>query len=229
MRTIRELIWHTSATPQGREHTVEDIDVWHKKRGWNGIGYHKVVYLDGSVHNGRSESVMGAHVKGHNKGTIGYCYIGGVSATDFKKAKDTRTAAQKKTMHRITKEAIAKYNLKRVTGHHDYANRACPCFPAKAEYAHLLKPTGAKKPLPKSRTVQGATVAGGTGIASITEGLSGVVTAAGDAQYQLTSGQTIQIIIGVIAVAGAAYVLYSRWDDAGRPSIREIIRSVKGD
>lgn len=137
MRKIDELIWHCTATPEGREVSVAEITKWHKQRGWKTIGYHKVVHLDGSVSNGRPESEVGAHVSGHNTGTIGYVYVGGVMK-DGKTAKDTRTPAQKTTMVRLTKEAIAKYKLKRVTGHHDYAAKDCPCFPAKKEYAPLL-------------------------------------------------------------------------------------------
>ena len=144
MRPIKELIWHCTATPEGREHTVQDIDSWHKARGWTGIGYHKVVHLDGRVSNGRPESQVGAHVANHNTGTIGYVYIGGTAKESVKIAKDTRTPAQKATMLRLTKEAIAKYGITKVSGHSDYANKACPCFNARAEYAHLLRPAPQK-------------------------------------------------------------------------------------
>jgi N-acetylmuramoyl-L-alanine amidase len=136
MRAIRELIWHCTATPEGREVLVGEIDRWHKDRGWSGIGYHKVVHLDGSVSEGRPESQVGAHVAGRNTGTLGYCYVGGI--TKDGKSKDTRTAAQKATMLRLTKEAIAKYRLKLVSGHRNYAAKDCPCFDARAEYAHLV-------------------------------------------------------------------------------------------
>ena len=49
MRKINEIIVHCSATPAGKPYTVEDIDKWHRQRGFDGIGYHFVVYLDGSV------------------------------------------------------------------------------------------------------------------------------------------------------------------------------------
>lgn len=136
MRDIHELIWHCTATPEGRPVTVAEIDAWHKARGWKGIGYHKVVYLDGTVHDGRPESEVGAHVEGHNEGTIGYVYVGGTDAKIV--PKDTRTPAQKATMLRLTQEAIAKYNLKKVTGHREYAAKACPCFDAYGEYNHLI-------------------------------------------------------------------------------------------
>jgi len=127
MRKINELIWHCSATPEGRKVTVATIRKWHKAKGWSDIGYHKVVYLDGSVHDGRPMNKIGAHVKGHNTGTLGYCYIGGV-AKDGKTAKDTRTSKQKLAMARLTSEAIKDFGVVKVSGHNEYANKACPSF-----------------------------------------------------------------------------------------------------
>lgn len=137
MRKISELIWHCTATPEGREVSATEIDQWHKDRGWSGIGYHKVVHLDGSVSEGRPESKIGSHVAGRNTGTLGYVYVGGL-AKDGKTPKDTRTPAQKATMRRLTQEAVAKYGLTKVSGHREYANKACPCFDAKAEYSKLV-------------------------------------------------------------------------------------------
>ena len=48
MRTINEIIVHCTATPDGKDYTVEDITRWHKERGFKTIGYHYVVYRDGS-------------------------------------------------------------------------------------------------------------------------------------------------------------------------------------
>ncbi|RWO57177.1 MAG: N-acetylmuramoyl-L-alanine amidase [Mesorhizobium sp.] len=127
MRPINELIWHCTATPEGREISVKEIDAWHRARGWSGIGYHKVVHLDGTVSDGRPEAQIGAHVAGRNSGTIGYVYVGGL-AKDAKTPKDTRTEAQKATMMALTRAAIAKYGLKRVSGHNQYASKACPSF-----------------------------------------------------------------------------------------------------
>lgn len=143
MRPIKELIWHCTATPEGREVSVVEIDAWHKARGWSRIGYHKVVHLDGTVSDGRPISKIGAHVRGKNTGTIGYVYVGGVEK-DGRTPKDTRTAAQKRTMRRLTKQAIAEYGLTEVSGHRDYAAKACPCFDARAEYRGLVESVSGK-------------------------------------------------------------------------------------
>ena len=158
MRKINELIWHCSATPEGRKVSVATIRKWHKARGWSDIGYHKVVYLDGSVHDGRPMSRIGAHVKGHNTGSLGYCYVGGTDKDGV--AKDTRTEAQKIAMARLTREAIAHQGVTKVTGHNEYANKACPSFNVQTDKTirnavkglpHALR----VKTLPKSQAAKG--------------------------------------------------------------------------
>lgn len=91
MREIKSIILHCSATPEGKDFTVADITRWHKERGFRTIGYHYVVYRDGTVHKGRPVEQIGAHCEGHNKDSIGVCYIGGLMA-DGNTPKDTRTA-----------------------------------------------------------------------------------------------------------------------------------------
>lgn len=71
MRKIKEIIIHCSATKEGRDYTVADIDRWHRNRGFFCIGYHFVIYRDGSIHVGRSVEEVGAHCKGHNTVSIG--------------------------------------------------------------------------------------------------------------------------------------------------------------
>ncbi len=107
--------------------------------GWSDIGYHKVVYLDGSVHDGRPMTKVGAHVKGHNTNTLGYCYIGGV-AKDGKTAKDTRTPEQKVTMERLTREAVRDYGVTKVSGHNQYSTKACPSFNVRSDIGLKGKP-----------------------------------------------------------------------------------------
>ncbi len=80
MRAISKIIVHCSATQEGRDLDAAEINRWHLKRGWNGIGYHYVVLLDGTIEYGRSIYKQGAHVKGENEGSIGICYIGGVES-----------------------------------------------------------------------------------------------------------------------------------------------------
>lgn len=64
MRNINLIIVHCSATPEGRDVSVADIDRWHRERGFDGIGYHYVVYIDGSVHEGRPLKKGGCPLQG---------------------------------------------------------------------------------------------------------------------------------------------------------------------
>lgn len=135
MRKITEIIVHCSATPEGQNFTAEDIDRWHKQKGWQGIGYHYVIYLDGSIHKGRDESVIGAHCSGQNANSIGICYIGGVDKNN--NPKDTRTEAQRQALIELLKSLKAKYPKATIYGHRNFANKACPCFDAAEEYKDL--------------------------------------------------------------------------------------------
>lgn len=134
-RAIKMIAVHCSATPEGRDFDASDIDAWHRNRGWNGIGYHYVVKLDGTVEKGRDINKTGSHVRGHNTGSIGIVYIGGV-AKDGKTAKDTRTPAQKEALSKLIGELKAMYGAP-VQGHRDFPGvaKACPSFDAKSEYA----------------------------------------------------------------------------------------------
>ncbi len=132
MRDIDEIILHCTATPEGRAVTVWDIDRWHREKGWRCIGYHYVVYPDGSVHRGRDVSEAGAHCAGHNARSIGVAYVGGTDAEG--RPKDTRTEAQKAALGRLVAELRREYPGASVHGHRDFAPKDCPCFDAAAEY-----------------------------------------------------------------------------------------------
>lgn len=127
MRRIDEIILHCSATPEGRHVTVDDIRRWHLQRGFSDIGYHYVVYLDGSVHSGRPLEKAGAHCTGHNARSIGVCYVGGC-APDCKTPRDTRTAAQRSALHELVADLQRRFPGAKVSCHNQYAKKACPSF-----------------------------------------------------------------------------------------------------
>ena len=135
-RSIDSIIVHCSATPAGKDYTVEDIRKWHKQQGWSDIGYHYVVYRDGSVHEGRDVDVSGAHCEGKNLHSIGICYIGGC-AKDGKLARDTRTAEQKNSLITLLRALKKVYPNAKIYGHRDFANKACPSFDATKEYSNI--------------------------------------------------------------------------------------------
>ena len=135
-RRIDKIIVHCSATPEGKDYSVDTIRKWHLQRGFSDIGYHYIIYRDGSIHTGRDESVIGAHCKGHNSNSIGVCYIGGVAA-DGKTPKDTRTIEQKQSLVKLLKELKTKYPQASIHGHRDFSSKACPSFDATKEYSSI--------------------------------------------------------------------------------------------
>ena len=136
MRKINKIIVHCTDTYEGQHWTVEDVRKWHKDRGWLDIGYHYLIYLDGSIHSGRNEDVVGAHCDGYNTNSIGVCYVGG-KERGTGKSKDTRTPAQKESLIRLLMELVCRYPDAEIFGHRDLANRKCPGFDDKNEYRSL--------------------------------------------------------------------------------------------
>jgi N-acetylmuramoyl-L-alanine amidase len=82
-------------------------------------------------------SRVGAHTAGHNTGSIGIVYVGGLANDEDRGPKDTRTMAQKKAMHDLVEDLVHTYPIKRIAGHNEFSNKACPCFNAKQEFEHL--------------------------------------------------------------------------------------------
>lgn len=93
---INKIVIHCAATPNGTwlgksaDSPAAIIDNWHKSRGFRRhtynarqfnphlkhIGYHFVIGLDGRVATGRAVGEQGAHVRGHNRNSVGICMIG---------------------------------------------------------------------------------------------------------------------------------------------------------
>ncbi len=138
MREINKIILHCSATREGQDITTETIRGWHVgERGWSDIGYHFVVLLDGTVDKGRPIERQGAHVRGHNKGSIGICYVGGCDAD--MNPKDTRTDLQKDSLTELISYLMDSYEDATLHGHNEFSSKACPSFNVKEEYKELIE------------------------------------------------------------------------------------------
>jgi len=141
MKNIEKIIIHCSATPEGRDVTVEEIRKWHVEgNGWSDIGYHIVIDRDGSVQTGRPLHIQGAHTSGHNENSIGICYIGGVEKKQVKGkwvSKDTRTTDQQEALLDMLSYFKNLNPKAKIYGHRDFASKDCPSFDAKEEYAWI--------------------------------------------------------------------------------------------
>jgi hypothetical protein len=72
---IERIVVHHSASHPGST-TLELIDMWHQERGFKRVGYQIVIEGGGELRLGRPLDKIGAHVKGHNIGSIGICVTG---------------------------------------------------------------------------------------------------------------------------------------------------------
>lgn len=124
MRNIDTIIVHCSDTEVG---TVESIRRFHKSvRGWDDIGYHYVIYKDGTIHEGRPINQPGAHCQGANANSIGICLIG---VKNF-------TPPQFGSLKKLCTELRGTYPINKIAGHREFASakkqgKTCPNFEVK--------------------------------------------------------------------------------------------------
>lgn len=126
MRELKEIILHCTATKEGQDYSVEQVRRWHLDRGFNDIGYHFLIRLDGTVEAGRPLETVGAHCKGHNANSIGIAYVGGLDKNG--RPKDTRTLPQKESMRRLVYDLKQYFPRLVVHCHNEYSTKSCPCF-----------------------------------------------------------------------------------------------------
>lgn len=124
MRELNKIIVHCSDTKDSDASVnAKKIDDWHRRRGFNGIGYHFVILRDGTVEQGRPIAKMGAHVKGQNKGSIGICLVG---RSEF-------SASQYSSLQGLIIQIWQNHGKLDVFGHRDFTkSKTCPNFDVKA-------------------------------------------------------------------------------------------------
>lgn len=135
MRRITGIIVHCTATrPQWWEGKataakVAEIRRWHvEERRWSDIGYHYLIDRDGAVVEGRPITRDGAHVAGHNRGTIGVSLFGGHGSSETDLFEENYTPAQDRALRGLIDTLQGRYGPVPVTGHNEYSAKACPGF-----------------------------------------------------------------------------------------------------
>ena len=155
MRHIDHIIIHCTATPPdwwGKAKTsakVAEVRRWHKgQRRWSDIGYHYLIDRDGTVAIGRPLERTGAHTRGHNTGSIGIALFGGHGSAETDAFAENFTAAQDQALIQLVSELRVRYPaIKRVSGHNEFAAKACPGFHVPKWYA--AHGQAAKAPAPR--------------------------------------------------------------------------------
>jgi N-acetyl-anhydromuramyl-L-alanine amidase AmpD len=108
---------------------VAEVRKWHMQdRGWKDIGYHFLIDRDGTLALGRPIDQVGAHTQGHNTGTIGVSLFGGFGSAATDKFSENFTPEQDKALRSLIETLSSLYGIKKVSGHNEYAAKACPSF-----------------------------------------------------------------------------------------------------
>ncbi len=121
-KVTKRIVLHHSAS--GLSTTYLDIQQWHLNKGWSGIGYHYVIYPNGTIYRGRAENVKGAHAyqdANHeaNSDGIGICFIGNFETGE-------PTEAQLISVVELVRDIRTRYFGIPVVGHKDVMATACP-------------------------------------------------------------------------------------------------------
>lgn len=131
---VTEIFIHCTATPSvwgtSSAQRLEAIRQMHiKERGWRDIGYHWLIDRDGTVMQGRKETEVGAHVAGHNSGTIGISLFGGLTSKTHDLFSKNYTREQEEALRLLIEQIMGRTNIKRVRGHNEVdSGKACPGF-----------------------------------------------------------------------------------------------------
>lgn len=133
---------HCAAVPRGFFAYKTALQVWSIINRWhlegargrppfkNGFGYHGLVMPDGEFMAGRPYSMTGAHVVGHNVGSLGFLLIETAKIDRMGEFADWFTDAQRDSLRAVIGSIPG---IRRVAGHNDFAPKLCPGFKVQSE------------------------------------------------------------------------------------------------
>ena len=120
LKEIKYLVVHHS---QRDIDSTKEIKKRHLKRGWEDIGYHFVINKNGKISKGRNKKYVGAHVKGHNKNSLGICLIGNLD-------ENLPTRKQLEALIKFLTKLAKKYKIpqQNILGHREFpgVTKTCP-------------------------------------------------------------------------------------------------------
>ena len=119
--------WRSGASSEARVEAIRQMHI--TDRGWRDIGYHWLIDRDGTVLPGRPEAQIGAHVAGHNSGTIGISLFGGITSKMRDPFLKNYTSRQEVALLDLIEDIRARTKITSIRGHNQVdAGKACPGF-----------------------------------------------------------------------------------------------------
>jgi hypothetical protein len=214
MRKIDEVVVHCAATrpewwsDRSVEEKAREVRQWHLDRGFKDIGYHWLIDRDGTVVKGREESAIGAHVKGRNSNSIGICLFGGHGSSKDDTFDENFTPEQDTALRQLIAEIEQRHTIEKVSGHNEYANKACPGFNVSSWLN--AKPV----PAPRTSVVQSTTVQ-----ASAVQIASGAGAAVSSVAMLDGTAQLLAMVFGGLVILMGLWIMRERlkkWADGVR-------------
>jgi N-acetylmuramoyl-L-alanine amidase len=207
MRKIDSIVVHCSATrpewmaSEGINAQLKEIDVWHRDRGFDMIGYSYLVSRNGEVVQGRPLEKTPAAQKGHNTGSIAICLIGGFGSDADDLATEHYTPVQLARAYSLIRELQEQFNVKNdnVIGHNRLSTKACPGFRVQKWLAGMSLSEATQKKPERTKAAQSKTVkaSAATVVASAGTTVTALSGMNETAQYIILGFAGITILFGV--------------------------------
>jgi hypothetical protein len=149
----QRMIVHHSYIPNQSQYkgaaSIRGIQNYHmdgETTKWNDIGYHFLIGPEGTIYQGRPETVVGAHCS-PNTNSVGICMIG-----DYDPGKDPIPPVMEESLIKLLSWLAANYRIdprNNLYGHCDFSPKSCPgknVYVRLPQYKELiLKNIGQKK------------------------------------------------------------------------------------
>jgi len=200
--TVDTIFVHCSATrpdwmvDKALSSKVAEIARWHKQKGWTAIGYHWIIDRDGTVARGRPENNVGAHVQGHNMGSLGICLIGGFGSSENDPFEKNYTPNQESALRQLIEDIKIRTPIKKIRGHNEVAAKACPGF----NVGRWIE-----KKSPRMRPIESTTVQASA--AQIASGAVGGVTAVSALDGH---AQIVALALCAVVILAGAWIMRER-------------------
>ena len=146
-RDIRYIVIHCADTPNGRHNSIQDVDAWHRERGFKrtpewrarfnrdlaAVGYQYVIGVNGELWTGRHINEIPAAVAAYNSVSVNICLLG----------KDRFTPSQWRALKSCVEELRRSFPKAEVKGHYQFSTahgKSCPNFDVAAWLKRGLEP-----------------------------------------------------------------------------------------
>ena len=128
-KDTKYIMIHCTATKPSMDIGFDEVDRWHRARGFLSCGYHRIIRRDGTIEQGRQDNEVGAHCRGRNHDAISISVVGGVTEENVEVWENNFTGEQWETLKKVVIELHGKYPEAEIVGHYKFSDtKQCPSF-----------------------------------------------------------------------------------------------------